>query len=309
MQVDSMLNDCKSIQACLTLASRSERTDMNKKRIKTIVAIAIIIVGLFVFLYPTISYIWNGYRDSRLITEYNHSVAEADEKDQADKLESARKYNQMVAAKTTKSIIGPEDPEDAEYKSLLNFSGNGIMGYIEIPKIAAKLPVYHYSNADVLEKGAGHIYGTSLPIGGTSTHSILTGHRGLASASMLSDLNRLNMGDEFYIHVGGENLAYRVCQIRTVLPQETGSLMIEEGRDLVTLITCTPYAINSHRLLVTGERTEYVKEEAEEVTSAEMMVHAFNPVRMTLFFTAILIMPVGIFVGKKQRAKKCSGSE
>ncbi|MBP3240494.1 MAG: class C sortase [Oribacterium sp.] len=282
---------------------------LNHNLLKRVLAILLIVAGLLCFLYPTISYIWNGYRDSRLITEYNHSVAEADAEIQADKLESARKYNQKVAAKTTKSIIGPEDPEDDEYKSLLNFSGNGIMGYIEIPKIAAKLPVYHYSNADVLEKGAGHIYGTSLPIGGTNTHSVLTGHRGLASASMLSDLNRLNTGDEFYIHVGGETLAYRVCQIRTVLPQETDSLTIEEGRDLVTLITCTPYAINSHRLLVTGERTEYVKEGAEEVTSAEMMVHAFNPVRMTLFFTAILIVPVGIFAGKKQRAKKCSRSE
>ncbi|MCR5468409.1 MAG: class C sortase [Lachnospiraceae bacterium] len=221
---------------------------------------------------------WNGYRDSRLITEYNHSVADVDEKVQENKLENAKKYNEKIAAKTTKSMVGPEDLEDEEYKSLLNFGSNGIMGYIEIPKIAAKLPIYHYSNAEVLEKGAGHIYGTSLPIGGTSTHSVLTGHRGLASASMFSELNKLNEGDEFYIHVCGETLAYRVCMIQTVLPQETGSLMIEEGRDLVTLITCTPYAINSHRLLVTGERTEYVKEEAEKVTTKEMMVHAFNPI-------------------------------
>ncbi len=306
MQVDSMLNDCKSIRACLTLASRSERTDMNKKRIKTIAAILIIVAGLFVFLYPTISYIWNGYRDSRLITEYNHSIAEADAEVKADKFEDARKYNEKVAAKTTKSIIGPEDPEDDEYKSLLNFSGNGIMGYIEIPKIAAKLPVYHYSNADALEKGAGHIYGTSLPIGGARTHSVLTGHRGLASASMLSDLNRLNMGDEFYIHVGGETLAYKVCQIRTVLPQETGSLMIEEGRDLVTLVTCTPYAINSHRLLVTGERTDYVKCEAEEVTQTGMIMHAFNPIKLTIITGLILITSVCVF---RTVIKKSKGAD
>ena len=120
--------------------------------LKRILAMVLILAGLFCFLYPTISYIWNGYRDSRLITEYNHSVAEADEKVQADNLESARKYNEKVAAKTTKSIIGPEQESDREYESVLNFGGNGIMGYIEIPEISAKLPIYHYSNAGVLEK-------------------------------------------------------------------------------------------------------------------------------------------------------------
>ena len=279
----------------------------NKKHVlpKRILAILLIIAGLLCFLYPTISYIWNGYRDSKLITEYNHSVAEADEKVQADNLESARKYNEKVAAKTTKSIIGPEEESDSEYESVLNFGGNGIMGYIEIPKISAKLPIYHYSNAGVLEKGAGHIYGTSLPIGGENTHSVLTGHRGLASASMFSEINKLSEGDEFYIHVCGETLAYKVCNIQVVLPEETGTLTIEEGRDLVTLITCTPYAINSHRLLVTGERTEYVKEEAEKVTTAGMIVHAFNPVRMTVLFTVILIVITCIVVtgGRKKKSK------
>ena len=273
--------------------------------LKRILAMVLILAGLFCFLYPTISYIWNGYRDSRLITEYNHSVAEADEKVQADNLESARKYNEKVAAKTTKSIIGPEEESDSEYESVLNFGGNGIMGYIEIPKISAKLPIYHYSNAGVLEKGAGHIYGTSLPIGGESTHSVLTGHRGLASASMFSEINKLGEGDEFYIHVCGEILAYKVCKIQVVLPEETGTLTIEEGRDLMTLITCTPYAINSHRLLVTGERTEYVKEEAEKVTTAGMIVHAFNPVRMTVFFTVILIViTCGVVTGGRKKKSK-----
>ena len=278
---------------------------MDKKKIRTILAVILIIAGMAVFLYPTISYIWNGYRDSKLITEYNHSVAEADEKVQADNLESARKYNEKVAAKTTKSIIGPEEESDSEYESVLNFGGNGIMGYIEIPKISAKLPIYHYSNAGVLEKGAGHIYGTSLPIGGENTHSVLTGHRGLASASMFSEINKLSEGDEFYIHVCGETLAYKVCNIQVVLPEETGTLTIEEGRDLVTLITCTPYAINSHRLLVTGERTEYVKEEAEKVTTAGMIVHAFNPVRMTVLFTVILIVITCVVVtgGRKKKSK------
>ncbi len=279
----------------------------NKKHVlpKRILAILLILAGLLCFLYPTISYIWNGYRDSMLITEYNHSVAEADEKVQADNLESARKYNEKVAAKTTKSIIGPEEESDSEYESVLNFGGNGIMGYIEIPKISAKLPIYHYSNAGVLEKGAGHIYGTSLPIGGENTHSVLTGHRGLASASMFSEINKLGEGDEFYIHVCGETLAYKVCKIQVVLPEETGTLIIEEGRDLVTLITCTPYAINSHRLLVTGERTEYVKEEAEKVTSAGMIVHAFNPVRMTVLFTVIFIVITCVVVtgGRKKKSK------
>ena len=279
----------------------------NKKHVlpKHIIAILLILAGLLCFLYPTISYIWNGYRDSRLITEYNHSVAEANEKVQADNLDSARKYNEKVAAKTTKSIIGPEEESDSEYESVLNFGGNGIMGYIEIPKISAKLPIYHYSNAGVLEKGAGHIYGTSLPIGGESTHSVLTGHRGLASASMFSEINKLGEGDEFYIHVCGETLAYKVCNIQVVLPEETGTLTIEESRDLVTLITCTPYAINSHRLLVTGERTEYVKEEAEKVTTAGMIVHAFNPVRMTVLFTVILIVITCVVVtgGRKKKSK------
>lgn len=267
---------------------------------KSLLAVFFLLAGLLCFLYPTISYIWNGYRDGKLITEYNHSVAETDVKVLTDNLESARKYNEKLAVKTTKNMIGPEDPEDDEYKSLLDFGGNGIMGYIEIPKISAKLPIYHYSNASVLERGAGHIYGTSLPIGGEDTHAVLTGHRGLASASMFSELNKLSEGDEFYIYVCGDTLAYKVCRIQTVLPEETGTLTIEEGRDLVTLITCTPYAINSHRLLVTGERTEYVKEEAEKVTTAGMIVHAFNPIRMTLFFTMLLIVLACIFVNIKR---------
>lgn len=276
---------------------------MNKKRIKTIVAIAIIIVGLFVFLYPTISYIWNGYRDSRLITEYNHSVAEADEGKQTEILNKAKQYNEKIAARTTKNIIGPdEDYKDPEYEALLNF-GTGIMGYIEIPKISAKIPIYHYSNAEVLEKGVGHIYGSSLPVGGESTHSVLTGHRGLSSAALFSELNKLEEGDMFYLYVCGETMAYRVCKIQTVLPDETGILKIEDGKDLVTLVTCTPYAINSHRLLVTGERTDYVKSEAEEVTQTGMIVHAFSPIKMTIIIGLILIMSVCVFRTKIKKKK------
>lgn len=268
---------------------------MNKKRIKTIAAILIIVAGLIVFLYPTISYIWNGYRDSRLITEYNHSVAEVDEGIQTEMLEKARQFNEKIASRTTKNIIGPdEDYDDPEYESLLNF-GTGIMGYIEIPAISAKIPVYHYSNADVLEKGVGHIYGSSLPIGGKSTHSVLTGHRGLSSAALFSELNRLEEGDMFYLYVCGETLAYKVGKIQTVLPDETGILKIEDGKDLVTLVTCTPYAINSHRLLVTGERVEYVKEDVEEVTQTGMIMHAFNPVTMTVFIGAVLIVSICVF--------------
>ncbi len=274
---------------------KEKKADMDKKKVRTISAVVLIIAGMAVFLYPTISYIWNGYRDSRLITEYNHSVAEADEGKQIEILNKAKQYNEKIAARTTKNIIGPdEDYQNPDYESLLNF-GTGIMGYIEIPKISAKIPIYHYSNAEVLEKGVGHIYGSSLPIGGESTHSVLTGHRGLSSAALFSELNRLEEGDMFYLYVCGETHAYKVGKIQTVLPDETGILKIEDGKDLVTLVTCTPYAINSHRLLVTGERAEYVKEEAEEVTKTGMIMHAFNPVKMTVFIGAVLIVSICVF--------------
>ncbi len=275
---------------------------MKNKKIKTLLAVFIIIIGLGLFSYPAISYIWNGYRDSRLITEYNHSVAKTGEQESKDILEDARKYNEKIARRTSKNVVGiDEDLNDTIYQNLLNFGTNSIMGYIEIPAISAKIPIYHYSSADVLESGIGHLYGSSLPIGGESAHSVLTGHTGLSSASLFSDLNKVKKGDEFYIHVYDQTLVYKVCQIQTVLPEDVDSLKLEEGRDLVTLITCTPYAINTHRLLVTGERTEYIPEKIESINNTDMVKQAFNPTRLLVIEAAVVFLFVFLIITIRRR--------
>ena len=156
---------------------------------------------------------------------------------------------------------------DAEYESILSLDKLGLMCFVEIPKIRVQLPVYHGTSEDVLKKGVGHLKGSSVPAGGESTHAVLSAHTGINASKMFSDLTEMETGDLFFIRILDETLAYRVCDIEIILPEDTGGLVIEEGKDLVSLITCTPYGINTHRLVVTGERTEYTEEVEEEAQS------------------------------------------
>lgn len=228
-----------------------------KKHLSTIILILILFTGLSLVLYPTLSDYWNLYHQSRIIADYTDTVEQTDAEKNEEIWKKAQKYNQKLARdgncwRMTKK-------QKKEYESLLNVGGTGIMGYIEIPKINCELPVCHGSDPAVLQTAIGHLEGSSLPVGGSSTHCVLSGHRGLPSAKLFTDLDQMENGDVFLLRILDRTLAYQVDQILTVLPEEMDYLKIEEGKDLCTLVTCTPYGVNSHRLLVRGHRIEYTE--------------------------------------------------
>lgn len=229
----------------------------NTNRLISIISLIGFIICTIILLYPVISDKWNRYRDMRLINEYIEAIENGNSDYYKDELEKAKEYNKLLYSQGRNIVTDAEYDPDSYYESLLNITENGIMCYIEIPKIDVTEPVYHYSTEVSLGEGVGHIHGSSLPTGGESTHSVLTGHRGLPSQKFFSDLDKLKVGDCFYIHILGNTLAYRVLDINIVLPTDVSGLMIEKDKDLVTLVTCEPYGINTHRLLVTGERIEF----------------------------------------------------
>lgn len=218
-------------------------------------------------LYPTVSNLWNRAHQSRAIATYSEQVEKLDDSENQDMLKAARKYNKSLLKKSDHWKLSKKDKK--KYESLLDISGTGIMGYIEIPKIDCSLPIYHGTDEGALQIAIGHLEGSSLPVGGKSTHCVLSGHRGLPSARLFTDLDQMEEGDLFILNVLGKKLAYEVDQIRVVLPEETSDLEITEGEDLCTLVTCTPYGINTHRLLVRGHRTKYVEEKVEELKEAQ----------------------------------------
>lgn len=240
------------------------------KRKKYVLRTALFLVGLAIFLYPTISDKWNRYRASRLIAQYSEQISVLEEQDYTPYLEAAQAYNETLVESSVPDVFAIRDGiEDEEYESLLNLNGDGMMGYVEIPSIDVNLPIYHYTTAEVLEKGAGHIFGSSLPVGGESTHTVISAHRGLPQAKMFTDLNLLEEGDLFYLKVLGNTLAYEIDMIQVVEPDEVRSLAITAGQDFATLVTCTPYAVNTQRLLIRGHRTAYDEAVYEEQKETE----------------------------------------
>ncbi|MCI6885744.1 MAG: class C sortase [Lachnospiraceae bacterium] len=230
------------------------------KRIIANIFIALVfLTGLSVLLYPTVSDYLNEKHASRAIAVYNKYAGQLPPEDYSQELETAVEYNKYIAQFKSLAVaaMAEKDKGDSFYKSLLNVGGEGIMAVIKIPSINVNLPIYHGTEERVLQVAVGHYQGSSLPIGGASTHAILTGHRGLPSAKLFTDLDRLEVGDIFYIKVLGDILEYEIDQIETVLPSELDSLSITPGEDYVTLVTCTPYGINSHRMLVRGTRVQY----------------------------------------------------
>ena len=223
-----------------------------KKHLPTIVLVLIFCIGLSLLLYPTVSDYWNSLHQSRAISNYADAVAALDNEDYDRILESARNYNQNLAKNGTSWNLTEEQKE--EYEKQLCVDDTGIMSYIEIPSIDCSLPIYHGTDEGVLQKAIGHIPGSSLPVGGKSTHCVLSGHRGLPSAKLFTDLDQLKEGETFLLRTLDETLTYQVDQILIVEPNELQALQIEEGEDLCTLVTCTPYGVNSHRLLVRGHR-------------------------------------------------------
>lgn len=242
---------------------------MKKGALSTILLILAFLVGLFLLLYPTVSDYWNSLHQSRAIAEYAVHVAEIDNDRYAALWDAARRYNQTLPEKENRYEL--TDGEREEYESLLNVSGNGIIGYIEIPLIGCSLPIYHGTGETVLQTAVGHIEGTSLPVGGVGTHSVLSGHRGLPSAKLFTDLDRLTVGDSFVLQILDETLTYEVDQILIVEPEDLEALEIDPEMDYCTLVTCTPYGVNSHRLLVRGHRVENQKEAQTVRVTADAM--------------------------------------
>ena len=274
-----------------------------KKHLSTILLVLTLLAGLAILLYPTASDYWNSFHQSRAIASYAESVSNLTAVDYEKLWLDAGAYNQERAQKG--NLLAFDEEEHAAYEALLNVSGNGIMGYIEIPKIGVSLPIYHGTEESVLQIAVGHIEGSSLPVGGPSTHCVLSGHRGLPSATLFSNLDQLSEGDVFVLRVLDETLTYEVDQIHIVLPQETDDLAIINGRDLCTLVTCTPYGINSHRLLVRGTRIENlesasaVRVTAEAVRIDPVLVAPVAALPMLLVLAVALAAP-----GRGKKAKK-----
>ena len=240
---------------------------MKKKHISTIIIALIFLAGLGFLLYPTVSNLWNRAHQSRAIATYTKQVEKLDDSQNKEMLKAARKYNKSLLKKSDHWKLSKKDKK--KYESLLDVSGTGIMGYIEVPKIDCSLPIYHGTDEGALQIAIGHLEGSSLPVGGKSTHCVLSGHRGLPSARLFTDLDQMEEGDVFVLNVLGRKLAYEVDQIKVVLPDEMSDLEIVQGKDLCTLVTCTPYGINTHRLLVRGHRTKYIEETVVRVQKEE----------------------------------------
>ena len=243
---------------------------MNNNKKAIILSLILFIAALAVTAYPLIANALAEKYRSEIQTQYFEKVESMDTAEIDKVKDQAEKYNRLLNSGVVQNNYSDEalDLASVGYEAILNLNGDGIMGYIEIPRTDTYLPISHGTEAKTLEKSVGHVIGSSLPIGGSNTHCVLSGHSGMSDQKMFSDLNKLQEGDIFYIHVLNETLAYKVSRIDTVLPEDTSLLGIEPGKDMVTLVTCTPFGVNTHRLLVRGERTDYV-EAAEEVAELE----------------------------------------
>ncbi len=233
--------------------------------ISTIVLVLILLAGVAIFLYPSVSDWWNSMHATRAISGYVTAVEDLSAQEREDMLKAAKKYNDTLSNGVDFDLT---EEEYAEYESLLNIGGTGIMGYVQISAIGVNLPVYHSVDEGVLQIAVGHIPGSSLPVGGERTHCVLSGHRGLPSAKLFSDLDRMVEGDTFTLNVMDQTITYMVDQIRIVLPEETNDLAIQDGKDYCTLVTCTPYGVNTHRMLVRGRRIENITGEVVVVAEA-----------------------------------------
>ena len=267
----------------------------------TIILLIVFIVGLSLLLYPSFSDWWNSRHQSRAVASYVEQVANIDGEQYAQLWNDAWEYNAALAGRANNYVLTDEQKE--EYENFLDVGGTGIMGYIEIPTIGVTLPIHHGTDEAVLQVAVGHLEWTSLPVGGESSHCVLSGHRGLPSARLFTDLDKLVVGDVFIFRVLDEILTYEVDQILIVEPHETEALLITEGKDLCTLITCTPYGVNSHRLLVRGHRVEN-QEEAQtiRVTADAIQIEPII-VAPILAIPMLLILLIGLMVPKPQKRR------
>ena len=270
-----------------------------KRKISSILFGLLFLIGFGVLVYPTVANQWNTYRQSRLISHYETVVEEMSEEDFTEEWEKAYAFNDTLKQNNLYGdVFGSDDTnlEDTEYWNILNVANDGIMGYLSIPKINVKLAIYHGVEDDVLQTGVGHMNGTKLPIGGEGTHSVLAAHRGLPSARLFTDIDQLETGDRFYIHVLEETLAYEVDQILPMVDKDDhqtlqNALSITEGQDYVSLFTCTPYGVNSHRLIVRGHRVEYNGEEDVKQSVGDRMLESIKN-----YYMLILVLGLSITI-------------
>lgn len=264
-----------------------------KENSLTILLVLAIFVGLSLVLYPTVSDYWNSFHQSRAVASYLQDVEELENSEKEKLLEEARAYNRSLPQNTTPSL-NLSSLNQMIYDETFKVTKSGIMAYVEIPKLNVTLPIYHGTDNSVLRVAIGHIPGTSLPIGGKGTHAVISGHRGLASAKLFTDVDQLVKGDTFMIQVLDETLTYEVDQILTVLPQDVSALRINPNEDYVTLVTCTPYGVNTHRLLVRGHRITNVEKEVRVVSEASQVVVLFVAlfIAIIIFLLILLILVV-----------------
>lgn len=277
-----------------------------KRKVLTYLFGLLFLIGFGILAYPTISNQWNTYRQSKLISNYDDVISGMQEEDFEQEWVIAKEYNQTFDKNSIRSdVFGLEKSDDikeTEYWKVLNVAEDGIMGYITIPKINIKLSVYHGTAAEVLETGVGHLNGTKLPIGGDSNHSVLSAHRGLPSAKLFTDIDQLGKGDRFYLHILDEDMAYEVDRVLPMVDKDDydaleEALKVEEGVDYVTLFTCTPYGVNSHRLLVRGHRVPYDGE--LESTPVESMVQAIQNYYMLYLLAGLGVSILGILAVRR----------
>lgn len=272
-----------------------------RKHISTIILCITFITGLSLLLYPTVSNYWNAQHQTQAVVDYTQRIERMDDSEKLNEVERAKGYNSSLADNGRR--FSPSKQEDELYSSILSTDDNGMMGYITIPELRLKLAIYHGVDESVLQVGIGHIEGSSLPVGGDGTHCVLSGHRGLPSAKLFTDIDKLELGDVFMLHVYDEVLTYEVDQILIVEPEDYSALAIEEGKDYCTLITCTPYGINTHRLLVRGHRIENKIIDGTRVTSDAIKVNKYLVIAcvslLLLFIYYLLVLIIRLY--KKKR--------
>ena len=275
---------------------------MKKDKLINIFIALMILVGLSVMFYPVVSDMWNTYRNSLLISSHKKDVNDLSKKQTEQIWNEAVNYNKNHKENFIKEDVftNLKKHTKSKYDSYLNISKNGVMGTIVIPKINVEIPIYHGTGEKELQTGVGHMEGTSLPVGGTSSHCVLSAHRGLPSAKLFTDLDKMKKGDLFFLHILDKTLAYKVEDIFTVKPNETDKLSLVEGKDYVTLLTCTPYAVNTHRLLVTGVRTAYKQNQEQNVS-------ILKDYRVWILIgTIVALIIVNVFMVIKNKKKKRS---
>lgn len=288
-----------------------------KRKISTFLFGLLFLTGFGILIYPTVSDQWNTYRQNQLISSYETRVSDLTEEDFTEEWNKANAFNATLAQNELYGDVFGEDGTDikaTEYWKILNVAGDGVMGYLSIPKINIKLAIYHGTADDVLQTGVGHLNGTKLPVGGESTHSVLAAHRGLPSARLFTDIDQMKKGDMFYIHVLDETLAYQVDDILDMVDKDDRetldkALQIQQGKDQVTLFTCTPYGVNSHRLLVRGTRVPYNGEEEMETSAADSMLKSVQNYYMLylilgLSVTLLIILLMRFIFKVKDRKRK-----